>query len=451
MMQSPKPYATAKSKELFERASKYLVEGVSSPSRSTVNYKPYPIFMKRGHGSKIYDVDDNEYIDFMMAYGALSLGHAHPRTVEAVKRIVENEGSHFATASEIEADTAETICKKFPAVEKVRFANTGTEAVMAAVRVARAFTGRKKIVKFEGAYHGWYDDLLVSAHARPPDNLGYYNDPIKNVESSGIPDESLVNTIVVPWNDPDILERKVKERRGDIAAVLIEPIMCNMGVLLPNEGYLQAVREITEKNDVLYIIDEVNTVIKLALAGAHEFYHVDCDLTTYGKALGNGFPVAAIGGRADIMDTMRWGGALHYGAQNASNIGLNVVKVNLEEFQKPGTYERLFATSQKLKDGIKNRLDDSKVPGIVQGEGPIFQVFFTNKENIRNYREFCAFVDTAKYPKFVYKLFERGIYTSPSSSLHWTVSPVHNEAEIELTLEAVSGALDALKKTSAAS
>src|SRR5579872_3495377 len=156
MMDNPKSYSTVKSKELFEKANKYLVEGVSSPSRSTVNYKPYPIFMKRGDGSKIYDVDNNEYIDFMMAYGALSLGHAHPKVVATVQRTIEEEGSHFATASELEVDVAETICKSFPGVEKVRFANTGTEAVMAAVRVARAFTGKKKIVKFEGAYHGWY-------------------------------------------------------------------------------------------------------------------------------------------------------------------------------------------------------------------------------------------------------------------------------------------------------
>ncbi len=447
MLQSPQARTTEKSRRLFERANKYLVEGVSSPSRSTANYKPYPIFMKRGHGSKIYDVDGNEYIDFMMAYGALSLGHAYPKIVDVVKRTIEEEGSHFATASEIEADVAETMCHKFPDVEKVRFTNTGTEAVMAAVRVARAFTGRKKIIKFEGAYHGWYDDLCVSAHARPPDNLGYYNDPIKNIESSGIPDEAFVNTMVVPWNDSDILERKISEQKGEIAAVLIEPIMCNMGVLLPKEGYLQTVREITEKSDILFIIDEVNTVVKLALAGAHEFYDIDCDMSTYGKALGAGFPIAAIGGRSDIMDTMRWGGALHYGAQNANNLGLNIVKVNLEEFQKPRMYQKLFALSQKLKDGIKECLDRAAVSGIVQGEGPIFQIFFTEKKSIQNYREFCAYVDRDIYPKFIYRLFERGIYTSPSASLHWTVSPVHTSEEIDATLKAVADALRAVKST----
>ena len=288
-MQKPQARSTEKSKELFERANKFLVEGVSSPSRATANYKPYPIFMKRGNGSKIYDADDNEYIDYMMAYGALSLGHAHPKIVDTVKRTIE-DGSHFATASEIEAEVAEMMCDKFPGVEKVRFANTGTEAVMAAVRVARTYTGRKKIIKFEGAYHGWYDDLCVSAHPRPPDTLGYYNDPIKNIESSGIPEEAFVNTIVVPWNDPDILERKIKERKGEIAAVLIEPIMCNMGVLLPREGYLQAVREMTEKNDILYIIDEVNTGVKLALAGAHEYYGVDCDLHDIWEGIWGGIP-----------------------------------------------------------------------------------------------------------------------------------------------------------------
>ena len=213
------------------------------------------------------------------------------------------------------------VSKITPCAEKVRFATTGTEAVMGAVRLARGYTGRKKIVKFEGTYHGWYDDLCVSCHPQPPDTLGYYNDPISNIDSSGIPQEAFQNTIIVPWNDPSILEKKVKEHKGEIAAVLIEPILCNMGVIPPGEGYLKAVREITEENDILFIIDEVNTAIKLALGGAQEYYSVQCDLATLGKAFGAGYPIAAFAGKSEIMESMKWGGVLHYGTQNAPNLG----------------------------------------------------------------------------------------------------------------------------------
>jgi glutamate-1-semialdehyde 2,1-aminomutase len=439
-------YETESSRELFERALKVLVEGVSSPSRSTANYKPYPIFMKRGKGSKIYDVDGNEYIDFMMAYGALSLGHAHPKIVETVKRVVE-DGSLFATASEIEVEVAEMMCQIIPCAEKVRFANTGTEAVMAAIRLARGYTGRKKIIKFEGAYHGWYDDVLINSHPQRPDALGYYNDPIKIPDSSGIPQEAFENTVLVPWNNASILEKKVKEHKNEIAAVITEPILANMGVIPPKEGYLKAIREITEENDILLILDEVVTGFRIGLGGCQEYYRITPDLATYGKAFGAGYPIAAFAGRSEIMEALKWGGVLHYGTQNAGNLGLSIVKANIEVLSEDGVYERIFELGNFMMNGIRERLAKSNIMGIVQGVGPMFQIFFTDNSEITDYREYCAYVNRELYRKFVYELFKRGVYTTPSAALHSVVSLAHTKEDIDKALLAVEGALKAISES----
>ena len=251
-------YNTAKSQELFERALHVMIEGGSSPSRGPANYGAYPLFIECGDGAYIYDADGNRYLDWMMAYGALPLGHAHPLVVEAVKEAVAT-GTLFAAATEIEIEVAELIQQMVPGAERVRFANTGTEAAMAAIRLARGYTGRSMFIKFEGHYHGWYDDFLVNAHSQPIAALGHRNDPIKIPESSGLNRRALEDTIVLPWNDLGAVERAIDAHRGQLAAVITEGIMANMGVIPSQPGYLQGLRELTRAHKILLILDETVT------------------------------------------------------------------------------------------------------------------------------------------------------------------------------------------------
>jgi glutamate-1-semialdehyde 2,1-aminomutase len=305
---------TQKSKVLFERALQVMIEGGSSASRGPVNYGPYPLFIDRGEGSHIYDVDGNGYIDWMMAYGALPLGHAHPKIVAAVSAGVAS-GAHFATATEIEIEVAELIQKMVPTAERVRFANTGTEATMAAIRLARGYTGKPKFIKFEGHYHGWYDDFLVSSNPQPLVSLGHRNDPIKIADSSGLNRHALEDTIVVPWNDLAAVERAIDTYRGQIAAIITEGIIANMGIIPPAPGYLSALEQLAHANNILFILDETVTGFRIAAGGCQEYYHLRPDITTFGKALGAGLPVAGFVGRADILEALAWGGVLHYGTQ----------------------------------------------------------------------------------------------------------------------------------------
>src|SRR5208337_4883474 len=291
-------FCTEKSKRLYQRSNRVLVEGGSSNSRGPANYGEYPIFMQRGRGSRLYDVDGNEYIDWMMGFGALPLGHADPEITEAIAEGAAT-GAHFATATEVEVEVAELLQQIVPNAEIVRFANTGTEAMMAAIRLARGVTGRPKILKFEGHYHGWHDDLLVSSNVLPPSALGLRSDPVKIPDSSGLNRSALDDTIVVPWNDLPALQRAVENHPGQIAAIISEGVMANMGVIPPARGYLPGLQEIAHAHGILFILDETVTGFRVAPGGCQEYYQLSPDLVTFGKALGCGLPVAALVGRAE--------------------------------------------------------------------------------------------------------------------------------------------------------
>ncbi len=257
---------TEKSKQLYRRTLDLLIEGSSSSSRGPANYGEYPLFMQRGSGSRIWDADGNEYIDWMMGFGALPLGHAHPDVTRAIADAAAT-GAHFATATEIEIEVAELLRSLIPNAERIRFANTGTEAVMAALRLARGYTGRPKILKFEGHYHGWYDDLMVSSNPLPPAAIGHRNDPIKIPDSSGLNRHALDDTIVVPWNDLPALQRAIENHPGQIAAIITEGIMANMGVIPPAEGYLLGLQKLAQQNGILFILDETVTGFRIAPGG----------------------------------------------------------------------------------------------------------------------------------------------------------------------------------------
>jgi len=435
-------YTTHKSKALFDRALQVMIEGGSSPSRGPANYGDYPLFIQRGEGSHIYDVDGNRYVDWMMAYGALPLGHAHPLIVEAVSEAVAS-GTLFAAATEIEVEAAELIQQLVPSAERVRFANTGTEAAMAAVRLARGYTGKPKFIKFEGHYHGWYDDFLVNTHPHPLVSLGYLHDPVKIADSSGLNRRALEDTIVVPWNDLPAVGRAIDTHRGQIAAVITEGIMGNMGVIPPEPGYLQGLRNLTHDNGILLILDETVTGFRIAAGGCQEHYGIRPDISTFGKAMGAGLPVAGFVGRADVMQALEWGGVLHYGTQNASRVGLYAARASLRELIRDdgAAFRHTWRIGEKLCQGLRDLFEETGAKAIVQNVGPMLQIMFTDQPAIRDYRQFCAHIDRARYQRFALALFQYGVYMTPSAALHSIVSLAHTDEDVSFTLEAARKAL----------
>jgi glutamate-1-semialdehyde 2,1-aminomutase len=426
-----------RSQEWFGRAQRSLVEGVNSPSRGNAVYFPGPLFLERGSGSHVRDADGNEYVDFMMSFGALIHGHAHPKLV-AVAAEAMAEGSHFATATSAEVEAAERFRSMVPSAEVVRFTNTGSEATMLALRLARAHTGRTKFLKFEGHYHGWYDPFLLNAHGHPPEQLGPLQNPARIPDSEGIPAATFDDVVLAPWNDTAVLERIMQKHGHELAAVITEPIMANMGCILPREGYLQRLRELTRDYGVLLILDEVVTGFRYAPGGCQEYYGIQPDLSTFGKALGGGFPVGAVAGARSILDRMRWSDnmVLHYGTFNGHRLTMKVIAANLDLLSRNDTYRNLHAVGDQAIHGLREVFRRRKVKAIVQGFGPMFQIYFTERDAIHDYRDYCAYADTTRYSRFVHLLLERGIYMTPSNGLHWIISTVHTEAEVAALIEA---------------
>jgi glutamate-1-semialdehyde 2,1-aminomutase len=436
-------FSTEKSRQLYESTLGALIEASSSSSRGPANFGKYPIFMERGRGSHIYDVDGNEYIDWMMAFGALPLGHAHPEIVEAITEAAST-GAHFATATPVELEVAEMLQGMVRNAERVRFANTGTEAVMAAIRLARGVTGRPKILKFEGHYHGWHDDLLVSSNVLPSSALGLPSDPIKIPDSSGLNRSALDDTIVVPWNDLHILQSALANNRGQIAAIITEAVMANMGVIPPAKGYLTGLEEMAREHGIVFILDETVTGFRIAPGGCQEYYKLSPDLVTFGKALGCGLPVAALVGRANVMDALQWGGVLHYGTHNGSRIGMFAARANLRVLTRDNNaaFRHSWRIAEQLCTGLSDLFRQRGRSVLVQRVGPMFQLMFTDQPAIRDYREFCQFVDRAAFQKFVLSLFPFGVYASPSASLHSIVTLAHTDQDVERTLEAATKVLN---------
>src|SRR5215469_8322300 len=428
---------------MYERTLGVLIEASSSSSRGPATFGKYPTFMERGRGSRIYDVDGHEYIDWMMAFGALPLGHAHPEVTEAVVEAATT-GAHFATATPVELEVAEMIQKIVLNAERVRFANTGTEAMMAAIRLARAVTGRPKILKFEGHYHGWHDDVLVSSNVMPVASLGLGSDPVKIPDSSGLNRTALDDTIVVPWNDLLALERAVENHRGQIAAIITEGVMANMGVIPPAEGYLHGLQKLAKANRILFILDETVTGFRIAPGGCQQHYKLSPDLVTFGKALGCGLPVAALVGRAEVMDALHWGGVLHYGTHNGSRIGMFAARANLRILTRDNnaSFRHTWKIAEKLCGGLRDVCSKKGRKAIVQNVGPMFQIMFTDRPGISDYREFCQFVDRAAFQKLVLSLFPLGIYASPSATLHSIATLAHTDEDVDVTLVAVEKALE---------
>ncbi len=436
----------AASEELYRRGLAVLVEGVSSSSRGPATFGTHPRYMSHGEGARLYDADGNSYIDWMMAFGALPLGHGHPRIVETVTREIAR-GSHFATALEVEVEVAEMLVKLLPHAEKVRFANTGTEAAMAAFRLARGLTGRRKIIKFEGHYHGWWDAVVVNTNPMPPAMMGPKTSPIRIVDSAGILEETWLDTVVVPWNDVEMLERAMETHGRDAACVVTEGIMANMGVILPKPGYLKRIEDLCRQYGCLFYLDETVTGFRVAPGGCAEVYGLKPDIVTYGKALGAGLPMAAITGPDHVMQGLEYGKVLHYGTHNAGRLALSVTKTMLEVMLADdcANYKKLASLGQKMAAEIRRvAKGHNRHKLVVQGLNSMFQIFFTDVNEITDARDFSAHVNRVKFRDFALKLMDKGVYMSPSATLHSLSSIVHTEEDIAITAAAIGEALDEL-------
>ncbi|MCI4325566.1 MAG: aspartate aminotransferase family protein [Thermoplasmata archaeon] len=424
-----------KSARLFEEGKKYIPNATSSLIR-VASYDPCPPFIARGKGSKIWDVDGNEYLDFNLAYGCLINGHAHPEMVKALSAQAEL-GFHFASPTELEIDVAKAFRRMVPNSERVAFCSNGSDATMNAIRIARAVTGKDAILKFEGHYHGQHDYALISAEAPPiVAGLDEYPRPLPN--SAGIPPGVTDYVMVAPYNSIPALERMVRRYRDRLACVILEPIMANAGIIPPAPDYLQRLREITRENDLLLIFDEVFTGFRVAPGGAQSMYKVEPDLSCWAKALGGGVPISAVSGKAEFMDLIAPGRISFGGTYFANNLSLAASHANLRLLEKGGDalYERFGRMTDRLQKGIEEAAKDTKVSCLVQSVNGMLQFFFTRRKKISNYRESLQ-IDWNLYLRNHQLLLDKGIYTHPDNYERITFSSAHTEKDVDVLVDAI--------------
>jgi glutamate-1-semialdehyde 2,1-aminomutase len=421
-----------RSEELFNEAKRYLVGGVNSPVRAM---KPYPFFTARAEGARLYDVDGNSYIDYCLAYGPLILGHAYPKVVEAVKEQLE-KGSAYGTPTELELEFAKRIVKAVPSAEMVRFVNTGTEATMAAIRLARGVTGRKKIVKFEGAFHGAHDYVLVKAGS------GATTHGVPT--SAGIPEETTSNTLLAPFNDEAAIERLFKEQGEEIAAVILEPIIGNAGCILPKDGYLKFLREVTSEAGAMLIFDEVITGFRLCLGGAQEYYGVTPDITTLGKIAGGGLPIGIITASREVMENFSPVGKVYQaGTFNGNPLSMAAGLATIEELEKGEVYRKLEELGKRIRRGLEEVSQDAGFETKVYGVASMFQMYFAGSE-VYDYTSALK-ANAELFLRYQQEMLRRGVFIPPSQYECNFLSYAHSKEEIDYTLEKAEEVLRALK------
>jgi glutamate-1-semialdehyde 2,1-aminomutase len=433
---------TPRSAELHERARGAMPLGVAS---SFQTYDPYPLFMTDARGSRIWDADGNEYIDFDMAFGVLAAGHSHPKLAEALQRRVAN-GTCYTFPVEDCITLAEEIKRRFN-VDLVRFSNSGTEATMDAIRVARGFTGREKLLKFEGGYHGHHDDVLVSIQP-PRETMGPAESPTTVPATAGMPRSRVAETVVAPFNQPDIVADILEANRGEIAAIIVEPVQFNIGVVPPAMGFLERLRELATEHGIVLIFDEVKTGVVIAYGGATEYFGVQPDLICLAKSIGGGVPIGAFAGRREVMRVIEEvpqdgpsvgiehstlaGGAnrvAHLGTFNGNPLSMTAGVVTLTEILTRDAYPRLHAMADRLTAGCQAVLDEFAIPGYAINVGPKGCVMFTPQQ-VTNYRDFIG-LDAELWGAFFFYLANRGVLLPPGPDDQWTLSVQHSEEEID--------------------
>ncbi|HHY60283.1 MAG TPA: glutamate-1-semialdehyde 2,1-aminomutase [Clostridia bacterium] len=417
-----------KSLTLFAEAQKYIPGGVNSPVRAFKSVGLNPPFIARGEGSKIYDVDGNCYIDYVGSWGPLILGHRHPKVVEALTKCLEI-GTSFGAPTEIETELAKLLVESLPSVEMVRMVNSGTEATMSALRLARAYTGRDKIVKFEGCYHGHADHLLIKAGSGAL-TMGVPTSP-------GVPASIGANTIVAPYNDLATLEEIFRQEGENIAAVILEPVAGNMGCVPPVEGFLPGLRKLTRDCGALLIFDEVMTGFRVAFGGAQNLYNIEPDLTTLGKIIGGGLPVGAYGGKREIMEMVAPQGPVYQaGTLSGNPLAMTAGLTTLRLLQEPGVYEELERKSKRLEEGLKEAARAAGVTTTFNRVGSMFTTFFTAQPVIDLTTATSS--DTQAFAKFFRIMLDQGIYLAPSQFEAAFVSLAHSDEDIDRTVEAAA-------------
>jgi len=422
-----------RSEELFERAKALIPGGVSSPVRAFRAVGGSPLFVARAEGARLWDADGRSFIDYVGSWGPMILGHAHPAVLEAVRRAAAS-GTSFGAPCALEVELAARVVRHVPSVERVRFVSSGTEATMSALRVARGFTGRRKILKFDGCYHGHADSLLVAAGSGVA-TLGIPGSP-------GVPEGTVADTLVAPFNDAAAVEAAVAAHGGDLAAVIVEPVCGNMGTVAPKPGYLRALREITARNGTVLIFDEVMTGFRLALGGAQQLYGIRPDMTCLGKILGGGLPAAAYGGRADIMATVAPEGPVYQaGTLSGNPLAMAAGAALLDLLAQPGTYDTLEARSARLEEGLRQAARDAGATATVNRVGSMVTVFFCPGP-VTDYAS-AKTSDTKRFSRFFHAMLERGVYLPPAQFEAAFVSLAHGEAEIDATVAAAAEAFRA--------
>jgi len=425
-----------KSAEIFERGKKILPGGVDSPVRAFRSVGGTPLVIERAEGPRLYDVDGREYIDYVCSWGALILGHAHPDVVRAVGEQAKR-GTSYGMTSPLEIELGEQIAKALPSIERIRFVSSGTEATMSAIRLARGFTKRDLILKFEGGYHGHSDSFLVDAGSGLA-TLGISSSP-------GVPDALAKLTLNAPYNDAGAVEKIFKQHAGKIAAVIVEPVAANMGVVAPAHGFLDRLRELTKRDGALLILDEVITGFRSAFGGAQIPYKVYPDLTTMGKIIGGGLPVAAYGGRAEIMEMVAPLGPVYQaGTLSGNPLAMRAGLATLPKLAAPGFYEELNRKAARLADGLRAALKESGVVGSVNAVGSLMTMFFAG-EPVNDYAG-AKKSDTKMYAAFFQEMLERGVFIAPSQFEALFVSAAHSDADIEKTIEAARESLKAIER-----
>lgn len=417
------------SKQLFEQAKKYIPGGVNSPVRAFTSVGGTPIFFERGVGAYLYDSENKAYIDYVASWGPMILGHAHPQVIEKVQKAI-SRGLSFGAPSEVETLLAKKVCELMPSIEKVRMVNSGTEASMSAIRLARGYTARDKIVKFEGCYHGHSDSLLVKAGSGAL-TLGVPTSP-------GVPEDLAQHTLTLSYNNLEEIETVFKEHGEQIAAVIVEPVAGNMNCVPASGEFLQALRTVCNQNNSVLIFDEVMTGFRVGLGGAQSAYAIKPDLTILGKIIGGGMPVGAFGGKTEIMDRIAPDGPIYQaGTLSGNPIAMTAGLATLDLVSAPGFYEELERKTLMLVEGIHSQATEMGIAMSYNNMGGMFGLFFSEESSVQYFSQVMA-CDSERFRQFFHSMTKRGVYMAPSAYESGFVSSAHSDEDLQTTIDAAA-------------